>query len=419
MIGRLLALRHNDFVRHNVVFFIGSTAVSILNYLYHPVLSRMMSVEDFGETQALFSLVSLAAIPIGVFNVVALNLYANGHTAQDTPVRDTSLFLAYLTGVSTLLILCLSPWLTQELKITSAWNIIFVAGIVLLTGAGIFGRAHLQAQRDFIRTSLINLFISGGKLLCAVALVLLGYASMGAIAALFLATLATLLFTHRLVRDSMAFPCTIRLRLSPELRRELRFGFLVLCGTGTTAFFSTADVTIAKYLFSPEIAGLYAGVSIVARILFFATGSVAGVLLAHVTLATPEAKNVRLLTHALLITTFIAGPGLLILIFAPRTALGLLLGTEYAGVAYLLPILALHTYTISLLNVCTMYALALRKKYGIILLCLGVLTTLGFLILAHARPLDIALAFLMGSAVSLVLCLAASLVHRESASVAL
>jgi O-antigen/teichoic acid export membrane protein len=49
-------LRSSDFLRQNAILFVGSLAVSVLNYAYYPVLGRLLKVEEFGEVQVLISL---------------------------------------------------------------------------------------------------------------------------------------------------------------------------------------------------------------------------------------------------------------------------------------------------------------------------------------------------------------------------
>jgi O-antigen/teichoic acid export membrane protein len=49
-------LKNSPFLRHNTIYFLGSFASAILNYLYYPVLGRFMDIVHFGETQVLISL---------------------------------------------------------------------------------------------------------------------------------------------------------------------------------------------------------------------------------------------------------------------------------------------------------------------------------------------------------------------------
>ncbi len=70
MRAKIKALADDRFVKNNVIFFFGSMGVAFLSYLYHPILGRIMKVEDFGEVQTLLSLVTQVSVPLGIFAVI-------------------------------------------------------------------------------------------------------------------------------------------------------------------------------------------------------------------------------------------------------------------------------------------------------------------------------------------------------------
>ena len=70
-------LKNNDFLRHNAVFFIGSLVIAAFNYVFYPVLSRFLSVSDFGEAQAVISIFIQASILITAFGYVVTNIINN------------------------------------------------------------------------------------------------------------------------------------------------------------------------------------------------------------------------------------------------------------------------------------------------------------------------------------------------------
>ena len=49
----------DNFLKNNIIFFCGTMVVSVFNYLYHPILGRMMSVEKFGKYACFFYLLKL------------------------------------------------------------------------------------------------------------------------------------------------------------------------------------------------------------------------------------------------------------------------------------------------------------------------------------------------------------------------
>jgi hypothetical protein len=76
-------LFQDKFFRHNFIFFCGSILVAFFNYLYHPILSRMMDIGSFGEVQALISLFLLLSMVIGVFRTIVINIVANAQEIKE------------------------------------------------------------------------------------------------------------------------------------------------------------------------------------------------------------------------------------------------------------------------------------------------------------------------------------------------
>lgn len=405
MKARLLSILKDDFIRHNAVFFVGSFLVAVLNYLYHPVMSRMLSVEDFGEVQVLFSIIGLVGAPLGIFNIIALNLYANNNSYQSPVVRQFSLLSAYVAGITTIILIVLTPFITSLLQLSSGVEILIVAGIIVLSAVTIFGRAHLQATHRFAITSIANAIGAGGKLIAAVILVYIGFGINGAIGGFFIASLISLFYIKHYAKEFLAFPTFGKLRLTPELKNELGFGFIVLCGTGLITFLTMADVIFAKYLFSPEDAGFYSGIAVVGRTVLFLTASITGVLLTHVKINAPMAENRRYLQKGLLLTGLIGGSALIIFIFAPKIVVTTLVGATYADQSYLLPLLSTFVFIVSLINVCISYSIALRQKYVITIGIFGILSTILFVFILPRTPAGLVQGFLLSSALTLALCL--------------
>lgn len=401
----MLSYLQDDFLRHNLIFFIGSIIVAVLNYLYHPIMSRMLSVEDFGEVQVLFSILSLVAVPLGIFNIIALNLYTNNNSYESPVVQQFSLLTAYVAGSTAVLLLVLAPFITSVLQLSDTTEILIVAGIIVISAITIFGRAHLQATHRFAITSIANAIGAGGKLIAAIALVYLGFEVMGAIGGLLVASIGSFLYVKFYAKQFIAFPSLRPLRLTPELKKEIGFGFIVLCGTGLITFLTMADIIFAKYFFTPEIAGLYSGISVVGRVVLFLTGSITGVLLTHVKINHSVAENHRFLRKGLILTALIGGSALLVFVLAPKIVVTTLIGESYVSQSDLLPLLSSYIFLVTLINVCISYSIALRQKNVIIIGIFGILCTLMFVFTLPATPTGLVQGFLFSSALTLALCL--------------
>ncbi|MGH8465889.1 MAG: hypothetical protein ACRER5_17235, partial [Pseudomonas sp.] len=70
-------LRSSDFLRHNLIVFVGSIAISAINYLYYPVLGRLLEPAAFGEVQTVISLFLQVAIFLNVLALLTVNIVTN------------------------------------------------------------------------------------------------------------------------------------------------------------------------------------------------------------------------------------------------------------------------------------------------------------------------------------------------------
>ena len=73
----LATLRSSDFLRNNAIFFAGSVLVGALNYLYYPLIGRLVSPATFGEIQTLVSLFLQFTIFLNVLGMITVNIMAN------------------------------------------------------------------------------------------------------------------------------------------------------------------------------------------------------------------------------------------------------------------------------------------------------------------------------------------------------
>lgn len=402
---RISSYLQNDFLRHNLIFFVGSIGVAVLNYLFHPIMSRMLTVEEFGEVQVLFSILALVGVPLGIFSVIALNLYTNNNHYSSPAVQQSSLLTAYVAGITALLLIIFSPLITSLLQLSSSTELVLVAAAICISAITVFGKAHLQATHRFAITSIANAIGAGGKLIAAVVLVYLGFNVTGAIGGLVIASLTTFVFVQIYAKKYIALPAFRPLKLTPELRKELGYGVIVLCGTGLVTFLTMADVIFAKYLFSPEEAGLYSGISVVARVILFLTASITGVLLTHVKLSALVSENRKVLRQGLILTGLVGGGALLIFILFPKFVISILVGGTYADQANLLPLMSTYVFLITLINVCIGYGLALRQKTVITIGIFGILCTILFVSVLPMTPNGLIQGFLFSSSLTLGLCL--------------
>ncbi|PID52286.1 MAG: hypothetical protein CR972_02310 [Candidatus Moraniibacteriota bacterium] len=403
MINKFL---QDKFIKDNAVFFVGSIIVAILNYLYHPVMSRMMSVEDFGEVQTLISLTYLTGILSVIFGTIATNIVAH---IKDLSVKKHTEILSqlatlalYVTGFFALALLVLSPYLRDVLQFRSIASFLPLILIMLVGVPMIFYNAYFRGIKQFDVASITGIIMSSGKIIFAILFVFLGFRVFGAISALALATLCSLLYAMRKARGTFVLNWEGKLTWTPEMKRELSYGMLIFFSLGYITFLYTSDVIMVKYFFSPEIAGVYSGVATIARIIFFATASVAGVLLPTIKMTAKYEENIAVLKKAFMIISLMGVGALGIFFLFPKFIITVLIGEKYLSLTNLLPLAGLYIFLASVTNILYSYSLALRDKRLITTSLIGFLVIIGLIWWHHDSPRAIVIDYIIGAAMTII-----------------
>jgi len=399
----------SSFLRLNAVFFVGSLIVSVLNYLYYPIIGRLLPTAAFGEVQVLVSFFMQATIFLTVVSLVIVNItvHEKNQTVVNEVIRELEKAATGLgLGLLALSLLLALP-LKTAFKFESAYPFIAIAAVFVVSIPGSFRLAYLRGKQDFMSNSVGGGIGSLTKIVLSAALVLIGWRTLGAIMGILLAQLIVLAYATRQAR-SKGFSKVKVTRQLPQwelIRPLVPYALFVLVVSLSVTVLLTADVSIIKYLFTPEQAGLYAGIASIARIVYFLTASVATVLLSSVSNHHDTKHNVRMLARSLFLTSLLGGSTTLAFSLAPRFIIHNLMGSRYDAYAGLLPLLSLTIFTVSLANVFTSYHMALRHYRACFVVAVGVLVALITLCLHHQSLLAVVQSLCIGS-----LCLLTGLV---------
>lgn len=397
----------SGFLRHNSIFFFGAAAVGALNYLYYPVMGRLLDTVSFGEVQTLISLFLQAAIFLTALGLVAINVVTN-YTSDNLRNAVVLEFekLALFVGVGAfVLTLIFGGVVARFLQFDSVAPLSLLVLALVASVPLTFRSAYLRGKRKFGSVSFVNIVGAVGKLLFAIALVLLGLGTIGAIGGLVTAQLTAsvlvIILAAKIGFDRPHRSHWVKLPRLDLIAPELRYGTLVLAGSLLITMQYSIDVVVVKHYFDPTTAGLYAGVASVARIIFFLTASIAMVLLSLVQLQAPKKQNEKVLLKSLILTAMVGLPVLAACVLQPSAITGLLMGSAYVEAASILPRLATAVFIVAILNVFVSYYLALRRYMIAPILGVGALTTYVLIYTNHSSLIDVVNGLLIGSIVML------------------
>lgn len=350
--------------------------VAFLNYVFHPVLGRLLSPSDFGDVQALISLIAQSAIIFGAFSMVAVNITTNieNPDERDAIISQLQKIAFWIIGIVFIFLLLSISELKSFFNFSSIYPLVGLAIILPISALTTFRNAYLQGSSNFTKLSISGIISSLGRLIFVIGLVLLGFGVFGATLGIILANIAVLVYLFYQTRKSLHLNTKSNLHILEKgsINKELKYGVLVFFATGLITLYYTSDVLIVKHYFNAVDAGLYSGISAIAKILFFAIGPSSVVLLSSVKMKQTFKENSLNLKKSFIISLLVGGAGLFTFYLFNDIIIRLMIGAKYASFAYLLPKVGLVMLLTSIANIFIYYFLALRRFSVIIISLVGV-----------------------------------------------
>jgi O-antigen/teichoic acid export membrane protein len=402
------SLKGSAFLRQNAIFFVGSLLVGFVNYLYYPVLGRLLAPSQYGEVQAVVALFLQLTILLTVLTQVTVNVVAN---YQDEAHKQKVVFelerLAALLSIGVLVLGVIGSWqLKQFFQFDSVWPFIVLLLIFVASVPLAFRSAYLRAHQRFGLVSVANLIGSVARVLFSALFVVAGLQAAGAVGGLLAAQVVAFCYAAYYARKlGFRRPTGVHYLSKPSfvlVAPELKYALFVLIGTMAITLLSSIDVFVVKHYFDPQLAGEYAGVSTVARTIFFLTAPIALVLLPAVRLHKPAVENRRLLLKSLALTLAVGAPAAVVCMVADRLVTSALMGHRYLAYAHLLPTLSMAMLLLSVVNVVISYYIALRKYQISSILILSIGSAAALMWMHHSSLSDIAMNVVYSSAGTLI-----------------
>lgn len=403
----ITTFKRSSFLKHNAVFFLGSVAVGALNYLYYPLLGRLLPPASFGEIQVLVSLFLQFTIFLNVLTLITVNIAVN---YKDSEKAHRMIFeLEKLSAYFAVGILAFSiiggEFLRSTLKFDSTLPFAALALAMIASIPLTFRSAYARGQKKFGIASISQLLGAGTKIAFSAMLVILGLGVSGAIFGIVGSQIIAFLYAARwAARLGFERPKDTHYGTLPDLKLvlpEIKYAAVAFIGLLTLTMMMSIDVIAAKYYFDARTAGLYAGIATVGRIVFFLATPIAQVLMPLVQIDKPPQENRRLLLKSLVLTVAVCGSVVVACALMPVLIIKILMGVDYITYANLLAPLALTICIISIINLICMYYLSLRRKMIMVVGIIGFAATLGFIVMWHGSLQSIVLCMLSASILTL------------------
>jgi O-antigen/teichoic acid export membrane protein len=361
---------------------VASTAVwHCSNFAFNAVGARFLGPSQYGVLAASISLLYLVSpVVVSIQTVASREATASRAAGEWVQLRHRLRRVGARLGVSgavaAAVLAGLSPQASRFLRIGSPLPVVLTALTLPLLAVTHLQRGVLQGIQRFGRFAASTVTEAVSKLLAAVLLFGLLWRNPAA------GTLSVL------VAAGCGFGVNIALlRFLPKGRPEgratrtsSRYSATVLATLVLLALLMSEDILVAKRYLDPHAAGLYAGVSIVGKIVFFATSTLSLILFPVFSARHEAGRDSRAgLVAALGLVA--GGASLLALVFfaAPQLVLTPLLGGSFAAAEPYLGWMGIAFALYAMTHLVATYLLAQRRANVVaVLATVALLQVVGF-----------------------------------------
>lgn len=295
----------------------------------------------------------------------------------------------------------LSPLISRFLHLNSPGLVMIFALVLPTVVASSVVRGVHQGTRRFDRYSLGTATEGLSKVCCVVALLVLVWRNpvSGVLAVLFSA-LAGLVVNVLLLRHWPKPTWSIRLR-----RHPIRYSVSTLTVFGLLAVLLSIDTMTARSTLSAHTAGMYAGISLAGKIVYFATTALTTLLFPMFSARFDRGtETARWLAVSMILVAVVSAAVICVFVWAPYLVTTILLGAKYRSAARYLFMMGGIFAIYAMTNLVVMYLLARRQRGIVVPLALAVVVQMGGFAVFHSSIADLMGVMAVAFAVALFGC---------------
>jgi O-antigen/teichoic acid export membrane protein len=325
------------------VLLLGSGLTAAINFAYNVAVARFLGPTAFGHATVAYTLLTLMSAVTLSFQIVPAKVVAQ----QSTPEAKSAAYRGFhraAWGCGLLVAFLLVLFQTAVANFLKLPTPILVD--LIAVGAAFY--VPLGSRRGFIqgaygfRSLSANLVLEGLVRLCgSLLMVMLGAGVIGVVAA----NAAAMAVAYFAAAPRLAPPVPSHIHFSYALRESVQ----ALVFFAGQVLINNCDIILVKHFFSPALAGLYAAVAMVGRVIFSFSQAVVNSMFPLVAgTGDEERRDLKVIATSLLLVLGIGCSVALALRFAPASIWTSFFGPGFAvagtyGMPYLLSLYAITT----------------------------------------------------------------------------
>lgn len=383
-----LNIYKNPLFSGSAVMIGGSMLANVVNYAYHLIVGRLLGPVDYGILASLFSILYIVGIVPTSTSIAIVKFISSSKTKKDVSIVYNSInrFVFRASIIIATLTILASPYIAKFLQINNVLLIVLISPILFLSLLTLVNQATSQGLLKFMGFVLPTLVSSLGKLVFGIILIILGFNVFGAMWGIVLGAMfayfISILFVKNIINNKQ--------KVVYDLKPFLKYSFPVLIQSLAFTSLFTTDIILVKHFLSPFDAGIYAALSTLGKIIFFASSPISAVMFpVIVNKKTKGEKYYKVFWISFFSTLAISSIIVILYYLLPNLAIGILYGRQYLSASVALVWMGIFTlfYTMSILLV--NFSLSIGKIKIIVIPVLAAVMQGIFLWYYHANIIQV------------------------------
>jgi O-antigen/teichoic acid export membrane protein len=339
----------------SLIMLISMMLVNLFNFAYNVVMARMLGPGEFGHINAAVTILLLASCISLAFQLVCTKFVARNETpGGKAAVFHTLLKKAWVASLALAAVMFLAQRpIASYLNLPSPWMIALLAlGIAAYAPLGV-KRGAMQGACAFPRLGGNFVLEAFTRFVVGAGLVVLGYGVLGAVGAISAAVIAAY-FLPRI-------PAALRVKADicePPSFAEAVQAIVFFIGQ---VIINNIDILLVKHFFPSDPAGVYAAIAQIGRLLYFAAWfGVVNAMFPVTAAAKDENRKAHGIGLPLLLVFGISLAFVAIASLFPHLIMGVIFGSRFMDIGWLLALYAVATGLYSLSVVFIAYEMSRR-----------------------------------------------------------
>jgi glycosyltransferase involved in cell wall biosynthesis/O-antigen/teichoic acid export membrane protein len=379
-------------------FVVAAGGISVSNFVFHVVISRLLGANHYGVLGALLNIISVLAVPLAAVQLAVTQSVVARRASSGTVSLRAMSGKGLLGGLGAMAALwaCL-PLIDSFLHISSPGPILVLGLWIPLAVVGAVLQGALMGEFRFVPVAVAT-FVGTGvlRLVVGAVVVLAGFGVTGAIAATVVGqgvATAILLFVCR--REVLA-------RRGSSVRASLRDTALSVGALGGFTTLAGLDTFLGRHYLAPGAAGQFAAAAVAGNIAMFVPGAIVSVAFPRlVSSGGAGVAGRKTLLEGLGLVTLLGVGAASVLALTSGSVVGVLFGPRYAAAA---GIVGLQGFASAFLGVAALlvYLHLARRSVAALLSWFGVVLVVLLISGFHANMEAVAVATLVANAGALL-----------------